>query len=424
MIRRSSILLGTVTAAVALVGCTSARGPSESGGAGAGRSGQGATGGALASGGHGNEAGRVSGAGGGAPMGGSSGAVSAGSGGTNAGGSAGNPAAAGMANDGGRFGSGGGAGNSGGGRGGSAGAGGSSGAAAGAGGSAGVGGSAGASAGASGTGQAGSAGGGSVTCPASVTIKAGDNNETIMVGGLSRTYLVHAPPGYTGKTPVPVLFDFHGLSGTGSQQKSLSRWDKLGDSEGFITVFPDGVDNAWNAGLCCANDTSIDDVAFVRAMIGALETDACIDPKRVYASGCSNGGGMSFKLACEAADVIAAVAPVDFDCVDGSGCGTCKPSRPITEVQFRGTSDQLVAYDGSGAFLGAEKNFMLWGGLNMCTGSPAALSSNSACQTYPMCGADTETVLCTVQNGMHCGNYSSFMITQVAWGVLKDQSLP
>ncbi|HTQ07094.1 MAG TPA: PHB depolymerase family esterase [Polyangiaceae bacterium] len=281
-----------------------------------------------------------------------------------------------------------------------------------------------ATAGAANGGTTSSMGGASMGCSAGGALKTGDNSETLMVGGIARTYLVHTPPKYDGKTPLPVLFDFHGLSGTGAQQRQLSRWDKMGDSEGFITVFPDGVDNAWNAGICCANDTSIDDVAFVRAMIGELETDGCIDPKRIYASGCSNGGGMSYMLACQAADVIAAVAPVDFDCVDGTGCNMCKPSRPITEVQFRGTSDQLVAYDGNGAFLGAEKNFELWGGLNMCTGDPEALSTNSACQTYPMCGAGTDTVLCTVQDGMHCGNYNSFMITQVAWGVLKDQALP
>jgi polyhydroxybutyrate depolymerase len=246
----------------------------------------------------------------------------------------------------------------------------------------------------------------------------------LMVGALERTYLVHAPPGYTGKTPVPVVFDFHGLSGNGAQQKSLSRWDKLGDTEGFIVVYPDGVDKAWNAGLCCSDDETIDDVAFVRAIIKALQADACVDPKRVYATGCSNGGGMSYKLACEAADVIAGVAPVDFDCVDGGACAMCRPSRPITEVQFRGTSDQLVAYEGNGAFMGAKKNFALWGNLNMCTGAPAALTSNAACETYPMCGGGTETVLCSVQGGTHCGSYSSFMIPQVAWGVLKDELLP
>ncbi len=280
------------------------------------------------------------------------------------------------------------------------------------------------SAGASASSGAAGSGTGPVSCPATVKIKAGDNNQSLMMGSVARTYLVHAPPGYDGKQAVPVVFDFHGLSGNGAQQKSLSRWDKVGDSEGFIVVYPDGIDKAWNAGLCCTDDKTIDDVGFVRAIIGALQADACIDPKRVYASGCSYGGGMSYKLACEAADAIAGIAPVDFDCVDGSGCGMCKPSRPITEVQFRGTSDQLVDYDGNGAFIGAKQNFSLWGGLNQCTGSPAALSENAACQSYPMCGAGTETLLCPVQNGSHCGSYSSFMIPQVAWDVLKDKALP
>jgi polyhydroxybutyrate depolymerase len=246
----------------------------------------------------------------------------------------------------------------------------------------------------------------------------------LTLGTLQRTYLVHTPPGYTGNTPVPVVFDFHGLGSDGAGQKAFSRWDELGDTEGFIVVYPDGVDKSWNAGVCCSDDKSIDDVAFVRAIIGALQSDACIDPKRVYATGCSNGGGMSYKLACEAADVIAGVAPVDFDCVDGSACSQCKPSRAVTEVQFRGTGDSLVDYDGSGAFMGAQKNFELWGDLNMCTGTPSALPSTSACQSYPACGGGAETVLCTVQSGTHCGSYSSFMIPQVAWGVLKGEALP
>src|SRR5207344_1986813 len=103
-------------------------------------------------------------------------------------------------------------------------------------------------------------------------------------------------------------------------------------------------------------------------IIKQLQADACIDSKRVYASGCSNGGGMSYKLACDAADIIAAVAPVDFDCItgpmDSPSCGMCNPVRPITEIQFRGTSDTAVPYNGgktpvvSGLiFPGAPTNF-------------------------------------------------------------------
>jgi polyhydroxybutyrate depolymerase len=244
----------------------------------------------------------------------------------------------------------------------------------------------------------------------------------VTVGGTERSFLVHAPPGYDGVKRVPVVFDFHGLTGTSSQQKGLSGWDDVGDAEGFVTVYPQGIENAWNAGLCCSDGS--DDVAFVREIISSLTSNACIDTKRVYSSGCSNGGGMSYKLACEAADVITAIAPVDFDCVDGADCGDCSPSRPVPVVQFRGTNDSLVDYEGDGAFVGAQQNFAIWGELNQCTGSPEALPEKSGCETYPTCGDGVETVLCTVQNGTHCGSYNSFMIPQVAWQVLQRHALP
>ena len=247
----------------------------------------------------------------------------------------------------------------------------------------------------------------------------------LTVGGMNRSFLVDAPTSYNGTTRVPVVFDFHGLSGTGMQQMGLSRWNTLANTEGFIVVYPQGVGNSWNAGGCCGDSMSmmVDDVAFVRAIITNLSTDACIDSKRVYASGCSNGGGMSFRVACEAADVVAGVAPVDFDCVVGQRCNTCRPSRPVTIVQFRSPNDTLVSYTGSGAFAGAQANFMTMGQINMCTGTAMDLPSNMACDTFPMCGGGAETILCT-SSGTHCGSYQSFMIPAVAWSVLKNHALP
>ena len=206
---------------------------------------------------------------------------------------------------------------------------------------AGRGGTGGGAAGASGRGGTGggAAGAAGAQCPSTATAVPGESNKSITVGTLMRTYLLHIPTGYTGKTPVPVVFDFHGLGGSGSSQKGLSGWATLGDSKGFITVFPNGVGNSWNIGRCCstAQTQNVDDVGFVRAIIKQLQTDACIDSKRVYASGCSNGGGMSYRLACDAADVIAAVAPVDCDCVTGStsnpSCASCNPARPISEIR-------------------------------------------------------------------------------------------
>jgi len=297
--------------------------------------------------------------------------------------------------------------------------------------------------GGTGGGTAGSSGG---QCPATATAAPGETNKSIMVGTLMRTYVLHVPTGYTGKTPVPVVFDFHGLGGSGASQKGLSGWATLGDSKGFITVFPNGVGNSWNIGRCCstAQTQNVDDVGFVRAIIKQLQTDACIDTKRVYASGCSNGGGMSYRLACDAADVIAAVAPVDCDCVTGStsnpSCASCNPSRPISEIAFRATGDQVVPYNGGQCpiaadcppgmscsnfdFPGAMTNFSTWATIDQCTGSAQTLSCHPACQTNATCGSGAQITLCTQQGGSHCGNYASLGITNIAWEMFQKAALP
>ncbi|XYH96287.1 hypothetical protein ACMHYB_52310 [Sorangium sp. So ce1128] len=83
-----------------------------------------------------------------------------------------------------------------------------------------------------------------------------------------------------------------------------------------------------------------------------------------------------------------------------------------------------MPYEGSGPFSGAQANFETWGEINTCTGSPGALPERSDCDTYPACGTGAETVLCTVQNGSHCGSYSSFMTPDLAWKVLQRHALP
>jgi polyhydroxybutyrate depolymerase len=256
-----------------------------------------------------------------------------------------------------------------------------------------------------------------------------------MVDGMMRSFLLHIPPSYTGTSPLPVVIDYHALGGTGSSQKGLSGWAELADREGFIVVWPDGVGNSWNVGRCCstAQSQNVDDVAFTKAIVSTLEQEACIDTKRVYASGCSNGGGMAFRVACDAADVITAVAPVDFDCVTGSSadpsCGSCAPARPVAEIQFRGTNDTAVPYGGGSGprgteFPGAEQNFSDWAGINQCTGAAAELPENSACQAYGMCAGGVQTVLCTVQNGSHCGSYQSFGIIELAWELFQREAIP
>lgn len=96
-----------------------------------------------------------------------------------------------------------------------------------------------------------------------------------------------------------------------------------------------------------------------------MKQDACIDPKRVYVTGISNGGAMSHLLACKEAGVFAASAPVSM----GNGTTPCMPSRPISVVMFRGEMDDLVAYNG-GTFPSAMANFDMWKDINGCIGTP------------------------------------------------------
>jgi len=96
----------------------------------------------------------------------------------------------------------------------------------------------------------------------------------------------------------------------------------------------------------------------------------------------------------------------------------------VTVVQFRGTEDTLVPYEGGNAFSGAQNNFATWGEINTCSGAAMSHEANTACESYPTCDAGVETLLCTVEGGTHCGSYRSFMIPQLAWEVLQQHTLP
>jgi polyhydroxybutyrate depolymerase len=143
------------------------------------------------------------------------------------------------------------------------------------------------------------------------------------------------------------------------------------------------------------------------------------------------GGGMAMKMACDAADVIAAVAPAAFDLMDPSNNWNCAPSRPITVITFRSTGDPVVPYAGGPTnppnglpvvitFLGAVKTFQKWAQLDQCTGSATDNSSLGAgCQTYTQCGQGVEVTLCTKQGGGH-----DMGDPNVAWSMLSRYSLP
>jgi polyhydroxybutyrate depolymerase len=266
----------------------------------------------------------------------------------------------------------------------------------------------------------GGSGGAPVSCSGKKAV-AGETNQTIQIGGTSRTYILHIPKNYTGNSPVPLVLDFHPLGGTGSSEKGLSGFAALSDSEGFIIAWPDGIDNAWNIGPCCTNSRSVDDLGFAKGMVTAIEASACVDPKHVYSTGFSMGGGMSHYLACNAADIFAAVTPSAFDLLVDSE-EPCTPSRPISELSFRGTSDTEVPYAGGQGpqgridFLGAVGTFMKWAMLDGCTGTPTTSGME---QLYTQCSAGVQVGLYVIQGGGHAPGPAD-----TAWAFLKAKALP
>jgi polyhydroxybutyrate depolymerase len=260
-------------------------------------------------------------------------------------------------------------------------------------------------------------------CPAQV-LAAGNTTRTLQVGNAMRSYVLHVPSTYTGNQRVPLLFDFHGLGGSGQGEANSSSYVAATQSEGVILAFPtgtsDGIGQGWNVGTCCAGG---DDVAFTRAMVTQIQSLACIDNKRIYVSGFSNGGGMSHKLACEAADIIAAVAPASFDFGEDN-VDDCNPSRPISVVMQRGTNDFAVPFEGGATpvtnrivFLGAQATFDKWSELDGCTGPEQDIGNN--CRQRSQCNAGVETSLCVIQGGGHQPPNANLL-----WPILREYSLP
>jgi polyhydroxybutyrate depolymerase len=190
-------------------------------------------------------------------------------------------------------------------------------------------------------------------------------------GWSNRDYDLHLPPGYDPATPVPIVVVFHGggsykdvtptLTCPNADLSDPACLNNLADREHFAVVYPNGTANpvfpnvrTWNAGggsggwgcvsgYACKQGA--DDIAYVRALLDAVGSVVNVDPKRVFATGISNGAAMAQRLACELSDRIAAIAPVAGE-NQFSTSGTCAPPEPVAVVELHGTADPYWPYDG------------------------------------------------------------------------------
>jgi polyhydroxybutyrate depolymerase len=237
----------------------------------------------------------------------------------------------------------------------------------------------------------------------------GTKTATIQFGGKDRTYLVHVPKGYDSSKPTPVVFAFHGLTDSAAKMQALTGFDTVADTGGFLAVYPEGLADfsggSWNAGNCCgfAQTSGADDVGFTLAALADLSMHFCTDPKRIFATGFSNGAYMAQRLGCEKADVFAAIAPVSGEI----NIKTCKPSRAISVLEFHGTGDFVVPYGGGGLTGGAwsvDETFAFWRDNAACTDGkavPISKNGDATCTGYSACKDGAAIELCVIDKGGH-----------------------
>lgn len=262
----------------------------------------------------------------------------------------------------------------------------------------------------------------------------GDTTIQLMHDGRMRTYRVHVPPSYDGSAAVPLVFNFHGFTSNAGQQIALSGMNDEADTQGFVAVHAEGtgLSRSWNGGLCCGNGMrdDVDDVGFVRAMLEDIAAQVCVDRSRVYATGMSNGGFLSHRLACEASDIIAAIAPVAG--VMGVPFDGCAPPRPVPVMHFHGTADAIVPYGGGGftSFPSVAATVDHWAARNGCTDMRESTydMGDSHCETHDACDMGVEVTVCTVEGGGHLwpgglGSGSTIDATHEMWLFLSRFSL-
>ncbi|MFF3227524.1 alpha/beta hydrolase family esterase [Nocardia suismassiliense] len=210
-----------------------------------------------------------------------------------------------------------------------------------------------------------------------------DQDRTIRLefGGKQRTYVVHTPPRYQESAALPLVVAMHSYPGDAAQIATTSGLNAKADKENFLVVYPEGYSRAYNALICCGTE---DDVGFIRTVVAAMVAEWKADPKRVYATGMSNGGDMSFKLAVELPGTFAAIAPVSGGFIGAKAEEeSYKPAVPVSVITFLGGRDRY-----NGQF---ETGITQWQQRLACApAAPAVTSAKGITRTTARCGDGSE----------------------------------
>ena len=216
-----------------------------------------------------------------------------------------------------------------------------------------------------------------------------------------RDYLVYTPSGPASDVRLPLVLNFHGRGSDAATQERYSGLVPVAERVGFYLVSPEGTGapRGWSAGATPPGE--VDDVAFVRELVGTLEATLCIDPARIYATGFSNGAFMASRLGCVMGDRIAAFAAVAGMEHSGEQC-----AAPVPALAIHGTNDAIVPFNPGMVrqwfpYAGARGEATLWAKQNGCGSAPSVekISTNVTRETYP--GGKASVVLYVIQGGGH-----------------------
>ena len=247
-----------------------------------------------------------------------------------------------------------------------------------------------------------------------------------------RPYSEFVPSSYSSNSPAPLVVLLHGYGSSGKQLESYLNFTAVAEQRGFILAYPDGTVDAtgkqfWNATeVCCNFFLDVDDDAYLISMLNEMESKYSIDRKRIYFVGHSNGGFMSYRMACKHSDRIAAIASLAGATFLNSS--DCAAKEPVSVLQVHGTSDTTILYNG-GAILGkqypsATASVTQWATVNRCSNNstPRAdkldlvttiTGSETSISSWNNCRNGTEVELWTVDQGGHTPAISTTFASKV-----------
>ena len=192
-------------------------------------------------------------------------------------------------------------------------------------------------------------------------------NDSIIHDNLYRSYTAYIPEIYNPSQPTPLVFNFHGLTGNSALAMWRADFRLIADTANFIIVHPQGLLNSsgethWNVGQM---GTSINDIDFISSLLDSLSLEYNIDSDRVYSTGMSNGAYMSYRLACELSDKIAAIAPVAGSYISYM-LNSCNPTHATPVLHIHGVADSSSIYYGKPGFESIPSIISYWVNYNQC----------------------------------------------------------